>query len=210
MDALECINNRRSIRKFLEVPVEFEKLGNIFTAGQMAPSAGNLHEVKFVLVTNQAARQELGKACVEQYWVGTAPIIIVVCSEVEKTKRFYGDAGEKYSTQNAAAVIQNMLLAVEAQGLASCWVGAFEDAMVRRILEIPDSSVIQAILPIGYADEKVPAPPRPELDKVVFLESYGNRIKDIAAYMEWYGEHVQRAVQKGKEMIKEFARRVQQ
>ena len=44
----------------------------------------------------------------------------------------------------------------------------------------------------------------------MFVESYGNRIKDIAAYMEWYGEHVQKAVQKGKELVKEFARRVQQ
>lgn len=210
MDTLECIRSRRSIRKFLEIPVEFEKIGNILDAGRFAPSAGNLQDARFILITDPNTRQELGKACVEQYWVGSAPVIIVVCADTDKTAKFYGASGKKYPTQNASAAIQNMLLAIHAQGLASCWVGAFEDEYVRRVLGVPDSVAIEGILPIGYPDEQVPIPPRAPFDHVVFLDSYGNRIKDIAAYMEWYGEHVNKAVQKGKDIVKEFARRVQQ
>ncbi|MBI4146369.1 nitroreductase family protein [Candidatus Woesearchaeota archaeon] len=210
MDTLECLMSRRSIRKFLDIPVEFEKVGNIIDAGRMAPSAGNLQDTKFVLVTDSGARQELGKACVEQYWVGSAPVIIVICSDVTRTKRFYGEVGEKFSTQNAAACVENMLLAAHAQGLASCWVGAFEDEMVRRTLGVPDHILIQAIVPFGYPDEKVPVPQRLTMDQCVFLGSYGNRIKDLASYMEWYGEHITKAVKKGQELVKEFARRIQQ
>jgi len=210
MDTLECIATRRSIHKFLDIPVEFEKVGNILDAGRYAPSAGNLQDWKFILITDEKMRNDLAKACVEQYWVATAPIMIVVCTEPEKTKRFYGRSGEKFSIQNGAAVIQNMLLAAHAQGLGSCWIGAFEDEAVKRLLTIPDDVIVQGIVPLGYPDEKVPMPLRFTLENVTYIESWGNRVKDLAAYMEWYGEHVQKAIAKGKALVKEFARKLQQ
>ncbi len=210
MDALECIATRRSIRKFLDIPVEFEKVGNVLDAGRFAPSAGNLQDWKFILVTEEKMRQEVAKACVEQYWLATAPIIIIVCTEPERTKRFYGRSGEKYSIQNGAAVVQNMLLAAHAEGLGSCWIGAFEDEAIKRIFNIPDDVFVQAIVPLGYPDEKVPMPLRYTMENVTYIEGWGNRIKDLAAYYEWYGEHVQKAIKKGKELVKGFARRMQQ
>jgi len=210
MEALECIATRRSIRKFLDIPVEFEKVGNVLDAGRYAPSAGNLQDWKFILITEEKGRQNIAKACVEQYWIGTAPIIIIVCTEPEKTKRFYGRSGEKFSIQNSAAVVQNMLLAAHDQGLGSCWVGAFEEEAIRRLFEIPDTVSVQAIIPLGYPDEKVPMPLRLTIENITFIGSWANRIKDLASYMEWYGEHVQKAIKKGKQLVKEFARRLQQ
>ncbi|MBW2970387.1 nitroreductase family protein [Candidatus Woesearchaeota archaeon] len=209
MDTLECIATRRCIRKFLDIPVEFEKIGNIMDAGRYAPSAGNLQDWKFMLITDEAMRNEIAKACVEQFWIATAPVIILVCTEPEKTKRFYGRSGEKFSIQNSAAVVQNMLLAAHAEGLGACWVGAFEEEAIRRLLEIPDSVMVQAIVPIGYADEKVPVPLRFTLEDLIYIDAWGNRVKDLAAYMEWYGEHVQKAIKKGKEAVKKFIRRLQ-
>ena len=210
MDALECMATRRSIRKFLDIPVEFEKVGNILDAARFAPSAGNLQDWKFILVTDDKMRQDIAKACVEQHWIGTAPVIIIVCTDPEKTKRFYGRSGEKFSIQNGAAVVQNMLLAAHAQGLGSCWIGAFEDEAIKRMFSIPDNIIVQAIVPLGYPDEKVPMPLRFTLENTTYIESWGNRIKDLASYMEWYGEHVQKAIQKGKQLVKEFARKLQQ
>jgi len=210
MDVLECIATRRSIRRFLDVPVEFEKIGNILDAGRYAPSAGNLQDWKFILVTEEETRQAVGKACVDQHWVGSAPIIIVVCTDPERTKRFYGERGNKYSLQNGAAAVQNMLLATHYQGLGSCWVGAFEDESLRRTLSIPDSVAIHAVLPIGYADEQVPTPLRLTLEHTTFIESWGNRVKDLAAFMEWYGEHVQKAIEKGKKFVRGLVRKLQE
>lgn len=209
MDTLECIATRRCIRKFLDIPVEFEKLGNILDAGRHAPSAGNLQDWKFILITDEGMRNEIAKSCVEQFWIATAPVVIIVCTEPDKTKRFYGQSGEKFSIQNSAAVVQNMLLAAHAEGLGACWVGAFEDEAVRRLLDIPDSVMVQAVIPIGYADEKVPVPLRFTLENLIYIDSWGNRIKDLAAYMGWYGEHIQKTLKKGKEMVKKFVRRLQ-
>ncbi|OYT32378.1 hypothetical protein DRJ22_01620 [Candidatus Woesearchaeota archaeon] len=208
METLECIKSRRSVRKFLDIPVEAEKLSNILEAAQNAPCAGNLQEWKFILVTDKPARQKVAEACLEQYWISSAPLVIIACSDPSKPKKFYDEAGERFAIMDASAAVENMLLAVHDQGLASCWVSGFEEEMLRREFNIPDSVFIIAVLPIGYPDEKVPVPPKLTLENITFISSYGNRVKDIAAYMEWYGEHVQKVIKKGKELVKKFVKKL--
>lgn len=209
METLDCIATRRSIRRFLDIPVEFEKIGNIIDAARMAPSAGNLQDWKVILITEKEQKTEIAKACLEQYWIEKAPIIMVVCTDPQRTKRFYEEQGVKFSTQNGAAVVMNMLLAIHDQELSSCWVGAFEEEVLKRSLSIPDNVLVHAVLPVGYPDERMPMPPRMTMENVVFIGSWGNRIKDLAAYMGWYGEHVQKAVKKGKEFLKSLAKKAQ-
>ena len=103
MDVLECIATRRTTRKFLDIPVEFEKIGNILDAGRYAPSAGNLQDWKFILVTEKDTIENLAKCCLEQYWVSQASVVIVVCSDPEKSKRLYKEQGEKFSIQNGGS-----------------------------------------------------------------------------------------------------------
>ena len=209
MDTLTAIATRRTIRKYKDTPVEFEKIGHILNSGRYAPSAGNLQDWKFIIISDLKTRQLIAEACVEQYWAGSAPLMIIVCTEPEKIKRSYEKLGEKYSLQNGAAAIQNMLLAAHDQGLASAWVGAFQDDKVKETLGIPKEVIIHGIIPVGYGDEKPVMPARFTLEQTTFIEGWGNRIKDIAAYMEWYGEHVQKAIRKGKQLVSDFARRLQ-
>ncbi len=195
MSIQECIKNRRSIRKFLPVPVEGEKLGKILDAARYAPSAGNLQNWKFILITEQTKKRAVIDACMQQYWMETAPLLIVVCGDPIKGDRFYGTRGKTlYTIQNCAAAIQNMLLAAHSQGIGSCWVGAFDTIALKKALSIPDTVEPQAVLCFGYADETVPLPPRYTIENVVYLERYGNRIKDIAAFMNEYSIHVQKAL----------------
>jgi nitroreductase len=210
MDILDCISTRRSIRRFADLPVEFEKIGNILNAARDAPSAGNLQDWKFILITDKEKIEKISKACFEQYWIANAPICFVACVEPAKTKRYYGDKGDTYSIMNGAAAVQNMLLATHQQGLASCWVAAFEETILKRELGIPDDITIIAVLPVGYPDEQVPKPTRFTIEDVTFIENWGNKIKDLAEFMQDYGEHVQKAVKKGKKLIENFARRLQQ
>ncbi len=208
MDTLHCLKSRRSIRKFLDIPVEQEKLNEILEAARHAPCAGNLQEWKFILITEADAREKVAEACLGQLWISGAPLVVVVCSDPSKPKKFYNESGDHYAIMDGAAAVENMLLAAHAQELASCWVGAFEEGMLRRELNIPDNIYIIAVLPIGYPDEKVPTPPKLTLENVTFIRTYGNRVKDLAAYMGWYGEHVQKTIKKGKEFVKRFAERL--
>ncbi len=104
MDVYEAVLRRRSIRKYMDQPVEWEKLGKVIDAGRLAPSAGNLQAWKFVVVTEKELRKQVSEACLKQYWMQTAPAHIVVCAEITKLSRFYGIRGERlYSIQSCAA-----------------------------------------------------------------------------------------------------------
>lgn len=208
MDTLTAIATRRTIRKYLEKPVEFEKLGHVLDAGRFAPSAGNVQDVKFILVTDEQKQQKLAEACVEQYWIGQAPILIIVCSNPEKSERLYGELGKKYSMQNGSAAVQNLLLAAHDQGLGSAWIGAFQDDKIKEILGIPENVIVHALIPIGYSAETPPMPNRFTMEQQTYIESWGSRIKDIAVYMEWYGDHVTRILKKGREIVEKMARKL--
>lgn len=210
MDTLDCMRSRRSIRRFLDIPVEVEKIGNMLDAARFAPSSGNVQDWRFILLTERDHIDQTAKACYEQYWIGQAPVVIVVAVQPKRTEQYYVDHGEKFSLLNGGACIQNMLLAAHDQGLGACWVGAFEDEMLKRDRGIPDDVIVVGIVPVGYPDEHVPIPPRLTLENVTFLGKWDNRVKDLAAFMEWYGEHVQKAVKKGREFVKGVARRLQQ
>ena len=184
MDVEAAIKKRRSIRKFLSIPVEKEKVMKIIEAGSYAPCAGNIENWRFVIVKNKAKIEKIANACIEQTWISTAPLIIVVCSEMREIKQHFGLRAEMlYSIQNCAAAIQNMLLEITNLGLGSCWIGAFEEDAVKRILSIPENVRVQAVLPIGYPDESPPMPMKLKLYELTFIEDYGNRINNIDEYL---------------------------
>ena len=62
MDLMQAIRARRSIRDFLEKPVEEEKLLAVLEAGRLAPSARNMQDWRFIVVRDPATRQRLAEA----------------------------------------------------------------------------------------------------------------------------------------------------
>jgi len=173
MDIEECIKTRRSIRKYKDNPVDWDKITRILDAGRFAPSAGNIQNWKFIVARKDELRKKLTKAAFDQEWMQQAPVHIVITAEPEKAERFYGARGERlYTIQGCAAVIQNMLLVANELGLGSCWVGAFDETKVKRALNMPENPTPQAIITIGYADEEPDLPPRVEIEHTVYLEKW--------------------------------------
>lgn len=187
MDTIECIMTRRSIRKFMDVEIERTKLGIVLQAGAHAPSSGNIQNWKFFYVSRPDLKNGVANACMQQSWIATAPVIIVIASEPDKAVQFYGVRGERlYSIQNCAAVAQNMMLAAHDQGLSTCWIGAFNEEALNKTLNMGHRFRPQVVLPIGYADEVVPEPLRLRIENLVIFEDQrgggnggGGRIKDL-------------------------------
>ncbi|MBT3721706.1 nitroreductase family protein [archaeon] len=185
MTVFEAIATRRSVRKFTSQDIPMELLGVIIDAGRYAPSSGNLQNWRMIIVKNPDARKKIAEVCQQQLWMAEAPVFLVVCSDTEKIKRFYGKRGEMFfSVQNVSASIQNMLLTTHSLGMASCWVGAFDEDVLKRILGMPGHVRPQAVLPIGYPDEIVPAPSHFTMENVTFFEQYGNKISNVARVMQ--------------------------
>ncbi len=211
MDVIEAIRTRRSIRKYLGAPVEWDKLGQIIEAGKAAPSSGNLQNWKFVIVTEKDRRQQIADACLQQRWMATAPVHIVVVAEPEPAIMHYGVRGERlYTIQNCAAAVENMLLAANALGLGSCWIGAFDEDMLKRAIGCTERVRPQAVITVGYADEKVPEPDEYTLEDVTYLNKWKTgctvmREPDIA--MGYYSSKVEKAVDSGKGLLERLGQK---
>jgi nitroreductase len=79
----------------------------------------------------------------------------------------YGDRGELlYSIQDTAAAVQTILLAAVDRGLASCWIGAFNENAVRDSIGVVKPITPVAVLPVGYSAESAAKPIRRPLEEV--------------------------------------------
>jgi len=154
MSFIELANSRRSIRKFTNNPIADEDVEQILEAMMIAPSAGNLQSRRFVFVTNKRIQRELAEASLKQMFIGDAPLVIVVCADLQRSAAKYGVRGSSlYALLDAAAAIQNGLLAIHDMGLGACWIGAFDEIQVEGILGLPTWLRPISIIPVGYPDE---------------------------------------------------------
>jgi len=202
VDVVDAINTRRSVRKYTTHPVEWDNVLQILEAAQMAPSAGNLQNWRFVLIVDPDKRMEIAEACLQQYWIAQAPLIIVCFALPDKVDRYYGERGATlYTTQGMGAAIQNMLLVSRDLGLGSCWVGAFDDQMLSRSVGAATEAQPQAVLTIGYADENPEPPPRYDLKVTTRFNSYGGRFADMVDANGEYSVYVGKALKRAKELF---------
>lgn len=176
MDVFEAIKSRRSVRAFTNEPVSDKEVMKLIDAARWAPSAGNIQSWEFVVVRDPEIKRGLSAAALNQTFIEEAPVVIVVCANQLLSSRGYGSRGVNlYCLQDTAAATQNMLLAAHALGLATCWVGAFQEEEARRVLNIPNSVRSVAIIPVGHPAEKPEAPDRRPLSEIVHHETFGRK-----------------------------------
>ncbi|MCS7314309.1 MAG: nitroreductase family protein [Bryobacterales bacterium] len=168
MEFFDLIRARRSVRAYAPRPVEEDKVQQILTAANLAPSAGNLQAYEIYLVRDRQVRVELARASLDQWFVSEAPVALVFCAHPERSASKYGRRGARlYALQDATIACTFAMLAATELGLASVWVGAFDDEGVRRAIRAPEGHQPVAILPIGYpAEHPAPAPRRSLADLV--------------------------------------------
>lgn len=151
---LDLIFRRVSIRKFQQREIDEKTIRLILEAGNAAPSAGNLQARDFIVVRDPKIKLELAKASLKQMFISQAPVVVVVCANYPRSMRVYGERGKLYAEQDATAAVENILLAVTALNLGACWVGAFDEKEVSKILKLPEYVRPMAIIPIGYPAEQ--------------------------------------------------------
>lgn len=153
MNVIEAIQTRKSVRHFLDKPIEDNKLQLILGAGRLAPSASNRQEWRFVIVRDPETRQRLVDAARGQQFVGEAPVIIVACAA---TDDHIMPCGLPCFSIDVAIALDHITLAAVDQGLGTCWIGAFNQDQVKQILGIPDEIRVVELMPIGYPTDPTP------------------------------------------------------
>ena len=167
MDFFQVIDQRYSMRKYKDTQVEEEKLQQILAAINRAPSAGDLQGYEVYIVRKADQRLALVQAAGGQAFIAEAPITLAFCANPARSSVWYKERGvELYSVQDATIACTFAMLAATALGLATVWVGAFDEASVRSALGIPVELVPVALLPIGYAAKEPRITPRRELGDI--------------------------------------------
>jgi len=169
MDVMEAILKRRSIREFLDKPVEKEKLERVLEAGRQAPSASNAQPWRIVAVTDAATRKKLARAARGQDFVGQAPVVLVGCAT--KTDRVMTCGQHSYPI-DLAICMTTMSLAAVGEGLGTCWVGAFHEDQVKEILGIPEEVRVVELMPLGYGESQPAARPRVPMSDFAVMEKW--------------------------------------
>jgi nitroreductase len=168
MPGTDLFTARFSCRSFRPHPVPRATLERLLEAARWAPSAGGLEPWRFVVVTDPSARGRLAAAAQRQGFVADAPAVFVVCAVPEESARRYGERGRSlYCLQDTAAATENLMLAAAAEGLGSCWVGAFDEVGAARALDLPAGWRPVALVPVGEPAGAPPRRTRRTLDEVV-------------------------------------------
>lgn len=171
MDLDKAIKSRFSCKHFKTKTPDWKKIIHAVDAASKSPLAGNIPALKFIVVNDEEKIRELGNASTQSF-VGKAKYIVVVCSDDKKLVRSYEQRGKRYSRQQAGAAIENFLLKITDLGLGSCWIGAFVDEQVKRVLHIPEEIEVEALLPVGYPMKKMNQNFKPSLDEVMFFNKW--------------------------------------
>jgi nitroreductase len=170
MNVFEAIRKRSSVRSFLDKPIEHDVLMALMEAGRLAPSAKNRQEWRFIVVKDSQLRKKIGEAANGQTFVGEAPVVLVACGV---TDGYVMSCGQPSYPIDVAISLDHISLAAVELGLGTCWIGAFNEDMVKEILGIPKEIRVVELMPIGYpAFKSVKEKNRLPMDKILKYDSW--------------------------------------
>ena len=177
MNGIECIESRRSIRKFKDMPVPASLFYEIIETSRFAPSWKNTQIARYHVVLNPAMKEKIANDCVLDFKFNTktlskAPAIVIVSYVTErcgyeKDGSFSTSKGDRWEMFNAGIAAQTFCLAAHEKGLGTCIMGIFDEYKIAEVIGLPDNQKVGAIIAAGYPDEEPAAPPRKGADFIM-------------------------------------------
>jgi nitroreductase len=147
LDVIEAIKTRKSVRAYLDKPVEDEKINLVMEAARLAPSASNKQEWRFVIVRELETRNKIAERAGKQAFVGEAPVLIVACAD---TDEHIMPCGQLSYPIDVAIALDHISLAAVELGLGTCWIGMFDEKLVKEALGIPEKVRVVELMTLGY------------------------------------------------------------
>jgi nitroreductase len=161
---MKAILTRRSIRKYTDQPVSEKIIRELLEAAMSAPSAGNQQPWEFIVINDRKILDEIPQVHPYAQMCRQASAAILVCGDLER------ETHKGFWAQDCSAATENLLIAVNDQGLGAVWVGVYprEDRVkgLRELIQLPDHIIPFALVPIGYPAEKKPPSNRFDLERI--------------------------------------------
>jgi nitroreductase len=158
MSVLDMIKKRQSIRKYLDRPVEDEKLDLVLEAARLAPSSSNSQPWHFIVVKDNDLIKKIVNAVplgvtVINKFMEQAPIIIVGCVTPGMFHKVTSIFGRENHVVDVSIAMEHMVLEAEELGLGTCWIGWFDEGGIKKLLKVPRAAKVVAMLTLGYSAE---------------------------------------------------------
>lgn len=171
MEFYDVVRKRRSYRVYKPNMPEKEKIDRILEAARLAPTWANFQGVHYILVQEPKNVKAIWEAIDQTKKFIEAPMFIVgLISEKDSGKNLNG---EKYYGVDFGICFEHLILAATAEGLATCWVGRFNEDKVKQILEIPKKYKVLGLTPLGYPVElKGEVQNRKPIEEIVHHEKF--------------------------------------
>ena len=170
MDVLDAIKQRFSVRKYLVKEIPVDVIIRVLDAARYAPSYANMQGVRYIVVKNPDKVSKIKKA-IPQKWIEGVPLFIAIISAKEWSGK--KDEDMLYYTLDVGSAVESLMLAATAEGLGTCWIANFNEGEAKKVLKVPDEARIVALISLGLPDEKPEAKNRLPLQKIAFLDQYG-------------------------------------
>jgi nitroreductase len=161
-ETLETLWKRRSIRKYKSDPIPEKDLNLILEAARRAPTGSNRQKWHMIVITDPDQRRKTAAACSNQMWMAEAPVILCLVTL----------PGE--GSVNGTIVLDHAILAATSLGYGTCWVGAYEESKVKKVLGIPEDYGIGCLTPVGWSSEQPPERPRKSPVELFMKERFGS------------------------------------
>lgn len=170
---IQNLYDRKSIRAYTDRPVSAEDKAILFEAAMQAPTGGNQQGFTIIDVTDQAIKDHLAELCDHQPFIATAPVVLVFIADSQKWHDAYKEAGMApdepgllgivSGVSNTCIVAQNVVVAADALGMGSCYIGDILEncEKIRELFKLPQYCLPAAMLCIGYPTEQQKARKKP-------------------------------------------------
>lgn len=180
----KIVEGRRSIRRYIDRPVEREKILRCLEAARLAPSADNSQPWRFLIIDDADLKRRF---CDEVFsgiysvskFAKKAPVLIVILARLHIIAHRVGKQIQNihFHLLDIGIAGEHIVLQAEELGLGTCWIGWFNARKARKILNIPREYKIVSLLSLGYyARKPSKLKKRKRLDEIVWFNEMGKRI----------------------------------
>lgn len=214
---MECIKNRRTIRKYKTDDVSVELLNQLLEEAFRASTMGNMQLYSVVVSRDKQMKAALAPAHFNQPMVTQAPVVLTFCADFNRFSKWCRcrKAEPGYdnpisflnAVQDALLVTQNFCTLAEAHGLGICYLGTtlYNPDKIIDVLHLPELVMPVATITVGYPDECPSQPDRLPLSGIIHEETYCDytpeAIDEIYAYKESLAENHRFIEENGKETL---------
>lgn len=166
MEFRELVGARYSARAYDPAPVDEAALARILEVVRLAPTAANRQAFRMVVLATAGHEDEL-RRIYDRGWFVQAPLVLAVCA-VPAEGWVRAVDGWSAAGVDATIAMTHLVLAAADEGLATCWVAAFDPTAAREVLGLPPDVVPWAFTPLGHpADSPSPKERKPLAELVL-------------------------------------------